>query len=93
MRSPLALPSLARSPLALLALAALLAASTVPASAAEADASRPQPKAWTSVDDIDATGTVTPTDPILIPDLDGPEIDAERPRGDEGGPVREFVPE
>lgn len=80
-----------RSPLALLALAALLAAPA--ASAAETDASRPTPKAWTSVDDVDATGTVTPTDPILIPDLDGPEIDAERPRGDEGGPVRELVPD
>lgn len=80
-----------RSPLALLALAALLVAPA--AFATETDASRPPPKAWTSVDDVDATGTVTPTDPILIPDLDGPEIDAERPRGDEGGPVREFVPE
>ncbi|ACL55432.1 hypothetical protein [Methylobacterium nodulans] len=77
---------------------------SAPALAAEARGSAVQPRAaapysgspqvGTPYDDIDATGSVGPTDPILIPDYDGPEIDVDRPRRDETErALREFIPE
>ncbi|KMO37739.1 hypothetical protein VQ03_18795 [Methylobacterium tarhaniae] len=48
-------------------------------------------------EDVDATGSVTPTDPLLIPDEDGrTQRRAKRPRGrdaDTEAPIREFIPE
>lgn len=48
-------------------------------------------------EDVDATGSVTPTDPLLIPDDDrGTLRRAKRPRGrdaDTEAPIREFIPE
>jgi hypothetical protein len=48
-------------------------------------------------EDIDATGSVTPTDPLLVPDEDrGTMRRAKRPRGrdaDTEAPIREFIPE
>ncbi len=72
-----------------LALAAFL---TAPALARELRAPpRPVPE------DIDATGSVTPTDPLLIPDADGrTERRAKHPRErgpDTEAPIREFIPE
>ncbi|KMO27321.1 hypothetical protein VQ02_33410 [Methylobacterium variabile] len=71
-----------------LALAALL---TGPAAARDRPAPRPVPE------DVDATGTVTPTDPVLIPDEDrGAMRRAKRQRGrdaDTEAPIREFIPE
>lgn len=69
-----------------LALAALL---TGPAVAHE-----PQPPV---PPDIDATGSLTPTDPLLIPDrASGPARRMTRPRGrttDTEAPIREFIPD
>ncbi|TGD96318.1 hypothetical protein [Methylobacterium nonmethylotrophicum] len=78
-----------RTPFSALALAALL---TIPAAARDRQVPpRPVPE------DIDATGTVTPTDPLLIPDEDiGPMRRAKRPRDrntDTEAPIREFIPE
>ncbi|GJD63927.1 hypothetical protein [Methylobacterium frigidaeris] len=75
--------------LSAVALAALL---TAPAVARELRAPpRPVPE------DIDATGTVTPTDPLLIPDEEsGPVRRMKRPRErgtDAEAPIREFIPE
>ncbi len=72
-----------------LALAAFL---TAPAIARELRAPpRPVPE------DIDATGSVTPTDPLLIPDEErGPPRRMKRPRDrgpDTEAPIREFIPE
>ncbi|QRE77019.1 hypothetical protein [Methylobacterium aquaticum] len=72
-----------------LALAALLA---TPALAREPRTPpRPVPE------DIDATGSVTPTDPLLIPDEErGPTRRMKRPREqspDTEAPIREFIPE
>ncbi|SEP34624.1 hypothetical protein SAMN04487843_11235 [Methylobacterium sp. ap11] len=71
-----------------LALAALLA---TPAVARELRPPRSVPE------DIDATGSVTPTDPLLIPDEDsGPARRTRRPRErgtDAEAPIREFIPE
>ncbi len=73
----------------LLALAALLAAPVV----AREIGSPPRPVP----EDVDATGSVTPTDPLLIPDEDrGPARRMKRPheRGpDTEAPIREFIPE
>ncbi len=48
-------------------------------------------------EDIDATGSVTPTDPLLIPDEEkGPARRVKRPRErgiDTEAPIREFIPE
>ncbi|AWN48808.1 hypothetical protein DK419_22670 [Methylobacterium terrae] len=71
-----------------LALAALL---TAPAVARDRPPPRPIPE------DVDATGTVTPTDPLLIPDEGrGTMRRTERRRGrdaDTEAPIREFIPE
>jgi hypothetical protein len=76
----------------LLSALALAALSSVPAAALERTApQRPIPE------DIDATGSVTPTDPLLIPDEDpGTMRRAKRPRArgaDTDAPIREFIPE
>ncbi len=76
----------------LLSALALAALSTVPAAALERSVpQRPIPE------DIDATGSVTPTDPLLIPDGDpGTMRRAKRPRArdaDNEAPIREFIPE
>lgn len=76
----------------LLSALALAALSTLPAAALERKApTRPIPE------DIDVTGTVTPTDPLLIPDEDrGALRRAKRQRGpdaDAEAPIREFIPE
>ncbi|MEH3146062.1 MAG: hypothetical protein PGN34_12100 [Methylobacterium frigidaeris] len=75
------------------ALAAALLA--VPAAAREAPAPPPSMSG-----DVDATGTVTPADPALIPDDDsGNSRDPERPSwqqdrsSETGGPARELIPE
>ena len=76
----------------LLSALALAALSTVPAVALERHApQRPIPE------DVDATGSVTPTDPLLIPDQDpGTMRRAKRSRGrdaDNDASIREFIPE
>ncbi|AWN54092.1 hypothetical protein [Methylobacterium sp. 17Sr1-1] len=76
----------------LLSALAFAALSTVPAVALERSAPpRPIPE------DVDATGSVTPTDPLLIPDDDpGTMRRAKRPRArdaDNDAPIREFIPE
>ncbi len=72
----------------LLALAALLAAPAV----AREIGSPP----WPVPEDIDATGSVTPTDPLLIPDEgERPARRMNRPRErgpDTEAPIREFIP-
>ncbi|KMO11071.1 hypothetical protein [Methylobacterium platani] len=78
-----------KTPLSVLALTAVL---TAPVLAREVRSPpRPVPE------DIDATGSVTPTDPLLIPDEDrGTMRRAKRPRGrdaDTEAPIREFIPE
>ncbi|MFH6785611.1 hypothetical protein [Methylobacterium sp. MA0201] len=74
--------------LPVLALATLMAA---PVAAREVRSPpRPVPE------DVDATGSVTPTDPLLIPDEDGrTQRRAKRPRGRDAdeAPIREFIPE
>ncbi|TNC10511.1 hypothetical protein FF100_22895 [Methylobacterium terricola] len=78
-----------RGPLFALALTAVL---TTPVVAREVRSPpRPVPE------DVDATGSVTPTDPLLIPDEDsGTMRRAQRPRprdADTEAPIREFIPE
>ncbi len=76
----------------LLSALVLATLSTVPAAALERKVpTRPTPE------DIDVTGTVTPTDPLLIPDEDrGTMRRTKRQRGrdaDTEAPIREFIPE
>lgn len=56
---------------------------------------RPSPRP--APEDVDATGSVTPTDPLLVPDEDrGTMRRAKRPRtrgADSEAPIREFIPE
>ncbi|UHC16771.1 hypothetical protein LRS73_02285 [Methylobacterium currus] len=76
----------------LLSAFALAALSILPAAALERRVPpRPIPE------DVDVTGTVTPTDPLLIPDEDrGTMRRTKRQRGrdaDTEAPIREFIPE
>ncbi len=76
----------------LLSALALAVLSTLPAAALE----RKGPPR-TVPEDVDVTGTVTPTDPLLIPDEDrGTMRRTKRQRGrdaDTEAPIREFIPE
>ncbi len=78
-----------KTPLSVLALTAVL---TGPVLARDV---RPPPRPVP--EDVDATGSVTPTDPLLIPDDErGTMRRAKRPRGrdaDTEAPIREFIPE
>ncbi|ACA16682.1 hypothetical protein M446_2221 [Methylobacterium sp. 4-46] len=81
---------------AALILLALAAGPVLPAAAAASfeRAMPARPEIGTPSDEIDATGSLGPTDPFLVPDYDGPEIDVDRPRRDPAErAIREFIPE
>ncbi|GJD47845.1 hypothetical protein OPKNFCMD_0557 [Methylobacterium crusticola] len=91
-----------RTPSPRLALAALPLAILLAGPAGARDRP-PAPSAMSG--DVDATGTVTPADPVLIPEADGARARGGRARGPEGparadrnrrdvtGPARELVPD